>query len=82
MHCGCLGVTGYSVAHSLFEVFQFIGGLVTVNVTKKMGELTLLIKVAAKASGLDESPVGYPSLPMIKAQGKNPTMKTKAFETR
>ena len=82
MHTGDLGVLQYLLGNVLWELFIVLGGT-KANSLKALGELMVMIRMASRHLNM-RCPVGYLTLPMIKAEGaaKSPKLKLNASEMR
>ena len=83
MHTGDLGITQVLLGNTLLELFVKIGGVVT-KPGDAMGELTMLIKMAAKQIDppMDSPPLNKMAYTMIRQGAKPPRLRANAAETR
>ena len=82
MHVSDLGICQYLLGNVIYELFKQMGGLVT-NPEPVMGKLLKMIKDAAKLPELKiQAPVNKLTLSMVRRQGTDPKLRTKASETR
>ena len=81
MHVCCLGILQYLTGNVLFELFREVGGTMDRPI-KAVGILQNMIKLSAKAIGMQKSPVNKLTRGMFCTDKGKPKMRAKAAQGR